>query len=100
MAKIFVGSLAWATTSDDLRNHFAQFNPTDAEVINDRETGRSRGFGYVTVESDEDRDAAIAQLDNTELNGRTIKLEAASDHTPSGGRGYEYRQPSAGSYGS
>jgi RNA recognition motif-containing protein len=98
MTKIFVGSLAWPTTSSDLRDHFAQFSPTDAEVILDRETGRSRGFGYVTVESDEVRDAAIAQLDNTELNGRTIKVDVASDHTPSDGVGF--RQRSGGSYGS
>jgi cold-inducible RNA-binding protein len=99
MTKIFVGSLAWATTSDDLLIHFGQFNPTDADVIVDRETGRSRGFGYVTVESDEVRDAAIAQLDNTELNGRTIKVDVTSDHTPSDGV-VGFRQRSGGSYGS
>ncbi len=60
--RIFVGSIAWATTSDSLKNHFAQVGPVaKADVLTDKMTGRSRGFGFVEMESDADADAAIAK---------------------------------------
>lgn len=77
MAKLFVGGLAWATTDDSLRSAFSEFEVQDAVVLKDRETGRSRGFGFVTV-SEGSVDAAIAKWDNQELDGRRIRVQAAA----------------------
>lgn len=77
-AKLFVGSLAWATTDDSLKAHFEAIAPVEsARVITDRETGRSRGFGFVEFESDDDAKKAIDQLNNSELDGRTITVNEA-----------------------
>ncbi|RBA22095.1 hypothetical protein FPRO05_00442 [Fusarium proliferatum] len=63
MSKLFVGGLAWATTSDSLRAKFSEFGEvTDAIVMTDRETGRSRGFGFVTFSAQEEAQAAINAL--------------------------------------
>lgn len=77
MAKLFVGGLAWATTDDSLRAAFEEFEVSDAVVLKDRETGRSRGFGFVTV-SEAKADEAIAKWDNQELDGRRIRVQAAA----------------------
>ena len=75
---IFVGKLSWGTSSDTLREAFESFGEvTFARVITDRETGRSRGFGFVEMSSDEDARNAIASLDNTELDGRAISVKEA-----------------------
>jgi len=85
--KIFVGGLSWNTTDDSLRDAFSEFGQIqDSIVMKDRETGRSRGFGFVTYGSSEEADAAIAGLDNQELDGRTIKVNIANAR-PSGGGG-------------
>ncbi len=61
--KLFVGGLAWATTDDGLRQAFSDFGDvTDAKVITDRDTGRSRGFGFVSFATVEEADAAVAQV--------------------------------------
>ncbi|QQR91241.1 MAG: RNA-binding protein [Myxococcales bacterium] len=88
--KLFVGSLAWATTSDTLRGAFASFGEIeDAVVINDRATGRSRGFGFVTFADDEAADKAVKELDGSELDGRTIRVnEAQAREAGGGGRGF------------
>jgi len=76
--RIFVGSIAWATTSDSLKNHFAQVGPVaKADVLTDKMTGRSRGFGFVEMESDADADAAIAKLNGSDLDGRKIVVSEA-----------------------
>ncbi|KAJ8690205.1 hypothetical protein PTI98_011657 [Pleurotus ostreatus] len=73
--KIFVGGLSWNTTDDTLRQAFGEFgNVLDSIVINDRETGRSRGFGFVTYGTNEEAEAAIAGYDQQELDGRRIKV--------------------------
>ena len=86
--KLFVGSLSWNTDDDGLR---AAFEPhgeiTEATVVTDRDTGRSRGFGFVTFADDESADKAIAALNQTELDGRTIKVDAAQASTRTGGGG-------------
>lgn len=75
---LFVGSLAYATTDDGLKAHFEQIGPVEsARVMTDRETGRSRGFGFVTFENDEDNQKAVDQLDGKELDGRTINVSLA-----------------------
>jgi RNA recognition motif-containing protein len=76
--KLFVGGLSWDTTSDDLRAAFAKFGPiSDAMVIADRATGRSRGFGFVTFENYPDSVEAIKAMNGAELDGRTLKVNIA-----------------------
>ena len=78
MKKLFVGSLAWATTDDSLKAHFEQCGTVaSAKVITDRETGRSRGFGFVEFENDNEGQAAVDKLNNSELDGRTITVNEA-----------------------
>jgi RNA recognition motif-containing protein len=86
--KLFVGGLSWGTTDDGLHSAFAQFGEiVEAKVITDRETGRSRGFGFVTYANDEGASKAIAEMDGTELDGRTIKVNEAEDKPRTGGGG-------------
>ncbi len=76
--KLFVGSLSWNTDDHALREAFAAHGEiSEATVITDRDSGRSRGFGFVTFEDDEAADNAIAALNETELDGRTIKVDVA-----------------------
>lgn len=78
MKKLFVGSLAWATTDDTLKAHFEQCGAVaSAKVITDRESGRSRGFGFVEFEDDAEGQTAIDKLNNSELDGRTITVNEA-----------------------
>lgn len=78
--KLFVGSLAWATTDDELNAHFATVGTVaSAKVITDRETGRSRGFGFVEFENDAEADAAVEKLNNSDLGGRQITVNEARD---------------------
>ncbi len=75
---LFVGSLAFATTDDSLKAHFEQVGPVaSAHVITDRETHRSRGFGFVEFENEDDNQKAIDQLDGKELDGRPINISVA-----------------------
>lgn len=75
---LFVGSLAFSVTDDELQQFFATAGTVvSAKVIQDRETGRSRGFGFVEMGSDDEAKAAIAQLDGKELNGRAISVNEA-----------------------
>jgi hypothetical protein len=86
--KLFVGGLAWATDEASLLKAFQQFGPVaEAKVILDRESGRSRGFGFVTYESDADADTAIKELDGAELDGRSIRVNEAQARQGGGGGG-------------
>ncbi|KAF9079329.1 hypothetical protein BGX27_006593, partial [Mortierella sp. AM989] len=93
-SKLFVGNLSWNTTDDSLRQEFEQFGQVlDVIVMRDRETGRSRGFGFVTFSDDASADSAIKGLNEQELDGRTIKVNRAADrasggHGGGGGGGY------------
>lgn len=76
--KLFVGSLSWNTTDDTLRDFFATAGTVvSASVIKDRETDRSKGFGFVEMSSDEEAKAAIDKLNNQELDGRAIVVSEA-----------------------
>ena len=76
---IYVGKLNFKTTNDDLRDAFAEFGVVDsANVIMDRETGLSKGFGFVEMLDDKDAKAAIAKLDGVELDGSTIVVKEAT----------------------
>lgn len=88
---IYVGNLSFETTSDDLRTMFAEHGAVDrAQVATDRDTGRSRGFGF--VEMKEGGDEAIAALNGAQLQGRTIKVNEAKarEERPASG-GYNRR---------
>lgn len=78
--KLFVGGLSWGTNDEGLREAFARFGEVeDAKVITDRNTGRSRGFGFVTFSDDQSAANAISELDGTEFDGRSIKVNEAED---------------------
>jgi RNA recognition motif-containing protein len=86
--KIFVGGLSWNTNDDSLRQAFERFgNVDDAKVIQDRDTGRSRGFGFVTFSDEDGAQKAISGMDGKELDGRTIKVNEAEDKPRGGGGG-------------
>jgi RNA recognition motif-containing protein len=86
--KIYVGNLPWSTTSSDLEQMFSAHGAVrSAEVISDRETGRSRGFGFVEMETDDGLQAAIAALNGHELNGRPLTVNEARERTPRPGGG-------------
>jgi len=107
MSKVYVGNLSWNTTDDTLRDAFGQFGQvTDSIVMRDRDTGRSRGFGFVTYASPGEADAAIQGLHEQELDGRRIKVNLANARgdKPSygggggGGGGGGYRGGGGGGY--
>lgn len=76
--KLFVGSLPWATTSQDLNDLFAPHGAiVSAKVLTDRETGKSRGFGFVEFENNDEAQGAIQALDGSDYNGRTLKVSEA-----------------------
>lgn len=78
--RLFVGGLSWNTTEEDLRTAFAKFGVvSDAVVMSDRDTGRSRGFGFVTMENRKDGARAIEGLNGSELDDRKIVVNAATD---------------------
>jgi len=88
MMKLFVGSLSWDTDDHSLREAFERFGEVEeAKVITDRETGRSRGFGFVTFSGREDAEAAIAEMNGKELDGRTINVNEAREREPRRGGG-------------
>ncbi len=84
--RLFCGGLAWATTTEDLQEAFAPFGEvTDAKVVSDRETGRSRGFGFVTFTTEEAAASARDQMDGASLGGRTIRVDLARERQGGGG---------------
>ena len=95
--KLYVGNLSWSTTDEGLRHAFERFGQvTDARVITDRETGRSRGFGFVTFEQNEHAIAAVTGMDGAQIDGRNVKVSEAEDkgpHTGGGGRPAGGRPP-------
>lgn len=79
MSKIFVGNLSWNTNDDSLRSAFEKFGAIEsAQVLTDRMTGRSRGFGFIKFENDEEAKKAVDEMNMQELDGRTIKVDIAS----------------------
>ena len=79
-ARLFVGSLSWGTSEDDLREAFGKFGTvTDAVIVCDRDTGKSRGFGFVTMEDRRDAARAIDALNEAELDGRNIVVNMATE---------------------
>lgn len=102
--KLYVGNISFQTTSQDLEELFASIGTVEsASVVEDRETGRSRGFGFVEMASKEDGERAIAELNGTEHNGRELKVNEAKPREDrgfggGGGRGGN-RGGGGGGYG-
>ena len=92
--KLFVGSLAWATTDDSLQQFFSQVGAVaSARVITDRATGRSKGFGFVEMANDADAQKAIQELNGKELDGRAIVVNEARPMEPRNGGGFGGGRP-------
>lgn len=88
-SKLFVGGLAWATNEGSLRKAFEAFGPvTEAKIILDRDTGQSRGFGFVSFETEDDARKAMDQMNGAVLDGRTIRVNEAEGRSGGGGGGY------------
>jgi RNA recognition motif-containing protein len=86
--KIYVGNLAYSVTSSDLEQMFAPYGTVQsAQVIMDRDTGRSKGFGFVEMSSDAEAQAAIDALNGSEQDGRTLTVNEARPKTDGGGGG-------------
>ncbi|XP_077250253.1 glycine-rich RNA-binding protein 4, mitochondrial-like [Tasmannia lanceolata] len=84
-SKLFIGGLSYSTDDQSLRDAFTSFGDVvEARVIVDRETGRSRGFGFVNFDSDESATTALSSMDGQDLNGRSIRVSYANER-PSGG---------------
>ena len=88
--KLYVGNLSFETSDENLRQHFAQAGTVEtASVVEDRDTGRSRGFGFVEMSSKEEGEAAIAQFNGNDLNGRNLTVNVAKPREDrNGGRRY------------
>ncbi len=87
--KLFVGGLSWNTTDDSLREAFSRFGEvTESRVVTDRETGRSRGFGFVTFADEQNAKAAIKSMDGQSLDGRSVKVNVAEEKPPRSGGGF------------
>lgn len=84
--KVFVGGISWGTTDDTLKAAFAPCGEvTSARVITDRETGKSRGFGFVEFADANSADEAIATMHDTELDGRRLRVDRAEEKKGGGG---------------
>ena len=87
-AKLFVGGLAWATDTPSLREAFESFGEiAEAVVVTERDTGRSRGFGFVTFNEVKDAESAKTSMDGAELDGRNIRVDFAQERSRGGGGG-------------
>jgi RNA recognition motif-containing protein len=90
--KLFVGGLSFNTTEESLRQTFSPFGTlVEVKIITDRDSGRSRGFGFVSFDNDDDAEQALQKTNGTELDGRMIRVDHANDRGR-GGRGGQSRR--------
>ncbi|KAG5659495.1 hypothetical protein KAF25_002054 [Fusarium avenaceum] len=100
MSKLYVGNLSWNTSDETLREAFSQFGQvTDSIIMRDRETGRARGFGFVTFSTEEEANAAVEGLNEQELDGRRIRVNVANARPSGGSGGYGGGRGGGGGYG-
>ncbi len=86
--KLYVGNLSFQTSSEDLQQLFAQAGTVEsASVVEDRDTGRSRGFGFVEMSSEEEGESAISQFNGKEVSGRALNVNQAKPREDRGGGG-------------
>ncbi|KAI9244080.1 hypothetical protein EDC94DRAFT_629928 [Helicostylum pulchrum] len=99
MSKLFVGGLAWQTEDQSLRQKFEEFGDVvEATVVKDRDTGRSRGFGFVKFSNDDDATKAVEAMNDQEFEGRRIRVDKATDRASGGGGGGGYGGGGGGGY--
>lgn len=106
--KLYIGNIAWGTTEETLSSFFQDFEPSSVRIITDRDTGRSRGFGFVEIDDDDRAREAIEALNGQELDGKELTINEArprEDRPRSGGfgrsgggRGDRGGRPSRGGY--
>ena len=97
--KLFVGGLSYSTSNDRLREVFAEVGQVEsAVVVTDRDTGRSRGFGFVEMATAEEAEKAVSRFNGQELDGRRLQVEKAKESGAGGGGGGR-RPASGGGYG-
>jgi len=90
--KLYVGNLPYSATEDSLMNKFSQFGTVDSvRIITDRDTGRSKGFGFVEMSSDDDASRAVNEMNGKEFEGRTLTVNEARPQEP--------RAPRSGGFG-
>ena len=95
--KLFVGGLAFSTSNDRLREVFAQVgNVESASVVTDRDTGQSRGFGFVEMASAEEAAQAVTKFNGQQVDGRTLKVEIANSKGTGGAGGGGFRSRGSG----
>ncbi|MBN1476934.1 RNA-binding protein [Candidatus Sumerlaeota bacterium] len=88
MKKLYVGNLPFSTTEESLKATFAVHGTVlSAVIVQDRDTGRSRGFGFVEMENDDEAEAAISNLNGQDLDGRTLTVNEARPRADRGGGG-------------
>ena len=86
--KVYVGNMSYDTSQADLEQMFGEHGTVEsAQVITDRDTGRSKGFGFIEMSSDDEAQAAITALDGKDCGGRALKVNEAKPRTSGGGRG-------------
>ena len=87
MKKIYIGNLPWSATEAELTEMFTKFGSvTSATILTDRETGRSRGFGFLEMSEAEDADKAIQALNGTDMGGRALRVNEAEQRERGGRR--------------
>ncbi|MDZ4663048.1 MAG: RNA-binding protein [Pseudomonadota bacterium] len=103
--KLYVGNLSYSLDSEGLQNLFTQYgNVESANVITDRDSGRSKGFGFVEMSTDEEANAAIEKLNGSEIEGRKVTVSEAKPQAPrtnraGGGFSRDNNRPSGGGFG-
>ena len=92
MKNIYVGNLSFGATEESVRSMFAAYGIVDrVSIVTDRDTGQPRGFGFVEMSNDDEGDRAIAALNGTQLDGRTLNINEARPKTDRGSGGGGYR---------
>ncbi len=86
--KLYVGNLPFSATEDSLKEAFSKFGTVETvAIVTDRNTGESRGFGFIELSSDQEAAEAVGKMDNAEMGGRTLKVSLAMAKAPRGGSG-------------